>query len=177
MSPDAPEQAGGPGGEADFVVRPSAPADRPQVDRLLREGVLPGHVEYESGAAERIRRSFGSERERFLVADAGGGRIIGTLAVVEASPDVGHLHWLRVDPARQADRMVARALARAAAEHAREVGLLKLAMHAPADAEERLASYYHQLGFEFSRARELNGVHVLEFYLNLYETPEPGAAP
>jgi hypothetical protein len=113
----------------------------------------------------------------FLVAEAADGRLVGTLALVEASPDVGHLHWFRVDPQWQADFKVARALRRAAAEHAQEFGLLKLAMHAPREVEDRVASYCHQLGFELSRTRELDGVHVLEFYLNLYERPELGDAP
>src|SRR5687768_3068403 len=109
-----------------LVVRPASLADRPQVERLLHEGLLPGHVDYESERADQIRQSLGSERERYLVAEA-NGRIIGTVAVVEASPDVAHLHWLRVDPQWQSDRKIARRLGRAAAEHAREVGLLKLA--------------------------------------------------
>ncbi|MGB7160344.1 MAG: hypothetical protein WBD40_19910 [Tepidisphaeraceae bacterium] len=78
-------------------------------------------------------------------------------------------------PAWQSDLKVPRGLVRAAAEHAREVGLLKLAMHAPADAQERVAAYYHRLGFELSRTRDIDGVHVLEFYLNLYERPELGS--
>jgi N-acetylglutamate synthase-like GNAT family acetyltransferase len=163
-------------GSADFTVRPARPADAPQIERLVRGGILPGHVDYESRKADEIRKSLGSERERFLVAETPDGRIIGTLAVVEARRDVGHLHWLRVDPAWQADFKVLRALRRAAAEHARECGLLKLAMHAPREAEDRVASYCHQLGFELSRTRELDGVHVLEFYLNLYEQPELGRA-
>lgn len=152
------------------------PADKGQVERLFHEGLLPGHVNYESREAERIRESLGSERDRFFVAEA-GGRVIGTLAVVEASPDVGHLHWLRVDPRWQKDLAVARALIRAVAGHARDVGLLKLALHAPQGAEQRLAKYYHRLGFEFSRTRQIGDVHVLEFYLNLYERPKPDNTP
>ena len=157
-------------------VRPASPADRPQVERVIREGLLPGRVDYESRDAERIRQSLGSERERFLVAEA-QGRVIGTVAVVEASPDVGQIHWLRVDPRWQADMTVARRLAGAAVRHAREVGLLKLAVHAPAEAEERVAAYYHELGFEFSRARDVEGVHVMEFYVNLYDRPQPRESP
>jgi hypothetical protein len=33
-------------------------------------------------------------------------------------------------------------------------------------------SYFHLLGFEFSRSREVGGTNVLEFYLNLYERPQ-----
>jgi N-acetylglutamate synthase-like GNAT family acetyltransferase len=160
-----------------LTVRPSAPADRPAVERLIAVGVLPGHVDYESREADRIRASLGSARDRFLVAEAAeGGPVVGTIAVVEGAPDVGHVHWLRVDPAWQGGLVVARRLVRAAAAHAREVGLLKLAMHAPAGAVERLAPYYQGLGFAFSRAREVGGVHVLEFYLNLYERPRDEGA-
>jgi N-acetylglutamate synthase-like GNAT family acetyltransferase len=158
--------------DPELTIRPSTPADRPQVERLIKQGLLPGHVDYESREADRIRQSLGSPRERFLVAES-QGRIVGTLAVVEAAQDVGHLHWLRVDPAFYDDRKIARQLIKAAATHASEVGLLKLAMHAPAHIEQRVSTYYHQLGFEFSRAKEINGVHVLEFYLNLYERPKP----
>jgi N-acetylglutamate synthase-like GNAT family acetyltransferase len=160
-----------------LVIRPASIDDKPQIERLFQAGLLPGHVDYESERADRIRRSLGSARERFLVAETPDGKIIGTIAIIEASPDVGHLHWLRVDPQWQSDRKIARLLGRAAAEHARAVGLLKLAMHAPPDVEQRIASYYHRLGFELSRTREIDGVHVLEFYLNLYEKPELGDAP
>ena len=177
MSGHTPEHTRAGGADEGFLVRPARPADGPQIERLVDEGVLPGHVDYEAHKAEDIRRSLGSERDVFLVAEAPGGRLVGSLAVVEASPDVGHLHWLRVDPRWQADFRVLRALRRAAAEHAREFGLLKLAMHAPQEVEHRVAAYCHQLGFELSRTRELDGVHVLEFYLNLYERPELGDAP
>ena len=64
-------------------------------------------------------------------------------------------------------------LVRAAAEHAQNTGLLKLAMHAPANVEGTVTAHYQQLGFVFSRTREVDGVHVLEYYLNLYEKPKP----
>src|SRR5688572_436728 len=60
--------AAAPGAAADFTVRPARPADGPQIERLVREGILPGYVDYESRRADEIRRSLGSDRERFLVA-------------------------------------------------------------------------------------------------------------
>jgi ribosomal protein S18 acetylase RimI-like enzyme len=157
-----------------FSIRPFTLDDLDQVQRLAREGLLPDQVDYEAEQAERIGQSFGSDRERFFVAVTPDGRVIGTVAVIEGSPDTAHVHWLRVDPSWPDDVAVRRALIAAAAAHAREVGLLKLAMHAPASLEERVAAYYHRLGFELSRTRELHGVHGLEFYLNLYERPELG---
>ena len=113
----------------------------------------------------------GGDRERFWVAEA-DGRLIGSVAVVEEGPDVGHIYWLRVAPQWQADYAVARRLAQTAANHAREVGFLKLISQVPREAEQRVVAYYHQMGFEFSRAREVDGRHVLEFYLDLYARPE-----
>ena len=177
MPRHVPEHVRARDADEGFSVRRARPEDGPQIERLVNEGVFPGHVDYESHKADEIRQSLGSERDVFLVAESADGRLVGTLAVVEARPDVGHLHWLRVDPRWQADFKVLRALRRAAAEHARQFGLLKLAMHAPREVEHRVAAYCHQLGFELSRTRELDGVHVLEFYLNLYERPELGDAP
>ena len=55
------------------------------------------------------------------------------------------------------------------------MGLLKLALHTTVAMEKTAAAYYHRLGFELSRMRDIEGVHVLEFYLNLYEVPREEA--
>ena len=152
-------------------MRAFAPGDRPQLQRLLDKGLLPGHVKYPSPQADRLMDNAGSDRERFWVAEA-DGRLIGSVAVVEEGPDVGHIYWLRVAPQWQADYAVARRLAQTAATYAREVGFLKLISQVPRQAEQRVVGYYRQMGFEFSRAREIDGRHVLEFYLDLYAQPE-----
>lgn len=151
-------------------IRSARPEDRAQIERLIREGLLPGYVPYETRPISDLPDALDAGRERLLVAEA-DGHIVGTLAIVEAKRDVGHLHWMRVDPAWQADLRVAQALAKAASEHARDVGMLKLAVHVPAHAAGRVAAYYHQLGFQFSRRREVGELNILEFYLNLYERP------
>ena len=86
----------------EFSVRRYRPdEDRAEVERLLKDGLMPGRVEYEPRILDQIKSKLGSEREIFLVAEtAGGGRLIGMLAVVEADPDIGHLHWFRVDRSR-----------------------------------------------------------------------------
>lgn len=149
-------------------TRFAQPEDQPEVERLMREGLLPGHVAYESRPINDLPKR--TSHNRLLVAEA-DGRIIGTLAILEPKRDVGDLQWLRVDPAWQDDLRVPQALARAASEHARDIGLLKLVVHVPDSAVARVAAYYHQLGFQFSRRREEGAVNVLEFYLNLYERP------
>ncbi len=169
-TPDHPTIEPPPPEAGEVIVRAAMPGDRQQVNRLLHEGLLPGHMDYESSEADRIRESLGSARDAFFVAEA-GGQIVGSIAVVEGRQDVGFIHWLRVAPTWQNGYKIAQRLAEAAATHAREVGLLKLVLHAPNGAEDRVASYYRQMGFEFSRARQRDGRNVLEFYLNLYQRP------
>ncbi len=155
-------------------VRTFQPADRVQLDRLARGGLLPGHVDYDADHIDRIEEMYlSSAREHFWVAQA-GDQVIGTVAIAEIGPDIGHLHWLRVAPEWQAEHRVARRLLQAAALHAQEIGFLKLVYHAPANAEAPIAEYFHLLGFEFSRTRATSGPPMLEFYLNLYERPPMG---
>ena len=132
-----------------FTVRTFTPADQPQVDRLICEGLLPGHVALRPDEVERLKPHLGSEREGFWVAEA-DGQLIGSIAVVEEGPDVGHVYWLRVAPEWQADFAVARRLAQTAATHAAEVGLLKLISQVPREAEDRVVAYYQKMGFEFA---------------------------
>jgi hypothetical protein len=88
-------------------VRASTPTDRPQVERLLHEGFLSRHVDCESREAQRNRQSLGTERDKFLAAKS-EGEAVRSVGIVEG--------W--------------RYLVGAAAEHAHQVGLLKLLMHA-----------------------------------------------
>lgn len=150
------------------AVRPFVPADRDAVERLFHEGLLPGHVDYAPAEADRIREMMKTNRQRMWVAEA-SGEVVGTIAVVEADRDVGQIHWLRVAPEWQQELIVPQRLTEAAADYAREVGLLKLVLQAPPNVAERVASYYQRAGFEYSRSRDENGRHLLEFYLNLYK--------
>ena len=74
MLPDTSEHTSARDADEGFLVRRARPGDGPQIERLVDEGVLPGHVDYESHRADEIRRSLGSERDVFLVAEATGGR-------------------------------------------------------------------------------------------------------
>ena len=115
--------------------------------------------------------------------------------MVSVDHEIGRLEQFRVAPAWEADRRLARRLTRAAAEFARERGLLKLIIEVPedmpglprenglsptaraAEAESRVSAYFEMLGFMFTRRREVDGKTMLEFYLDLYRHPliEPGA--
>lgn len=161
-----------PSPDDQVIVRPFAPADRDAVERLFHEGLLPGYVDYNPQEAEQIRAMMAAGRQRMWVADA-DGQVVGTIALIEAEPGVGQIHWLRVESSRQADLQVIRQLRAAVAVYAREAGLLKLVLQAPRDAEARVVDFYKRAGFVFSRARDRHGRHLLELYVDLYHRTSP----
>ena len=130
------------------------------------------------------------------VAEA-NGEIIGSISMVSVDNETGRLEQFHVASEWEADRRLARRLARTAADFARERGLLKLVIDVPedfpglprgnglsptaraAEAESRVRAYFEMLGFVFSRKREVDGKTMLEFYLDLYQRPliEPSESP
>ena len=131
--------------------------DRSDVHRLYHEGLL-------AGIPDPLKRS----QDHFWVAEA-NGEVIGTIAILKDDNQIGHVRRLRVDPFWKLWRggEIARVLIQEATDHAREHDCLKLVLHAPVNDDQAIA-FLHQLGFEYSRARELRGRHLLEFYLNIY---------
>jgi N-acetylglutamate synthase-like GNAT family acetyltransferase len=154
-----------------YSVRTFMERDAAVVERLSHEGLLPSQEGCDFQHPCRAAESYlVSAREHFWVAEV-EAEVIGTVALAEASPDVGALHWLRVAPAWQADDLVARRLVEIATAHARAMGFLKLIVEAPTTVEPQAVSYFGMLGFQFSRSREVDGRNRFEFYLNLYQRP------
>ncbi|HTV49151.1 MAG TPA: GNAT family N-acetyltransferase [Phycisphaerae bacterium] len=153
-----------------FHVRTFQASDGDAVTRLYNDGVLHGgDVEcVDCGAFSRISETYLSRpQDHFWVAEA-DGKVIGTVAICEDEPSVAHLHWLRVDQQWQFDNRVALRLVETAAKHARQYGYLKLIVHTRVDAAKAIEFFEHR-GFEFNRARNVEGTPRLEFYLHLYE--------
>lgn len=100
------------------------------------------------------------------------GRIVGSAAVIHNDASLAHLRYLCVAPDIADRHVVARRLAETAIRDAYERGYLKLVVHTNSPPS-RLTAVLHDLGFEFSRERLMDGEHVLEFYQNLYERPRP----
>jgi hypothetical protein len=109
-------------------------------------------------------------KHRVWVAEA-FGRIIGSAAVIHSDFLLAHLRYLYVVPDFAERQVVAKGLAQTAIRDAYERGYLKLVVHSNLPTS-RLATALHDLGFEFSRERDTDGEHVLEFYQNLYERPQ-----
>jgi acyl dehydratase len=117
------------------------------------------------------------------------GEVIGSISMVRVDNETGRIEQFHVASDWEADRHLARRLARTAADFARERGLLKLVFEVPEDlpglphgiglspparaveAQSRVRAYFEMLGFVFSRKREVNGKTMLEFYLDLYRHP------
>jgi acyl dehydratase len=138
---------------------------------------------------DRPRESPGPTAERYSWVAEANGAIIGTISMVSVDNETGRLERFSVASEWEADRRLARRLARTAADFARDWGLLKLVIDVPedlpglprenglsttaraAEAESRVRTYFEMLGFVFSRKREVYGKTMLEFYLDLYRPP------
>ena len=159
----------------EVCLRSFRATDRPDVLRLYRHGLLagvpdPADPATEIEAIEEIYLK--PPQNHFWVAEV-TERVIASVAIAEDDRRVAHVRLLRVDPAWKMwrDTGVAGALIERAAQHAREHDCPKLVLHSPVNDEWAIRSL-HRLGFEYSRARELGGKHLLEFYLNIYERPK-----
>lgn len=160
------------------VIRSYQASDYHRALRLFREGDLTGSRKpldpaMDLGQIEELylRRP----QDHFWVIEI-QGEVIAMVGVREEEPQIGHVRRLRVDPTfgTPVRHELAQILLRKAAEHAREHEFLKLVLHKYTAAhDEEAAAVLHQLGFEFNRAKDLDGRHLLEFYLNFYERVEP----
>jgi N-acetylglutamate synthase-like GNAT family acetyltransferase len=155
-----------------ILVRSFRPADRPQVAQLHEDkaGLVSVCCDCAAEIDQIEEKYFHKPHNHFWVAEF-QDKIIGTVAIAIEEEEVAHLHCLQVLSEWHEGRRVHQRLVRVATEHAREHGILKLVLHA--DVEKgKAAAFFHRLGFEFSRHRELQGRPALEFYLNLYRQPE-----
>lgn len=160
--------------QSEMRLRSYEPRDRDGVLRLYHHGLLTGTPDPLDPATDldHIEEIYLKRpQDHFWVADA-NSEVVGSIAITEDDKLVAHVRRLRVDPAWKSwnGGEVARALIQHATHHAREHDSLKLVLHTPVDDEQAIA-LLRELGFNYARAREQCGRHVLEFYLNLYARP------
>ena len=141
-----------------------------------RSGVMALYAAYSrhgcaSGMADLASASFEGDAagHQMWVAEA-GGRIIGSAAVISHEVRVAHFKNLSVATDQFDRHRVARGIAKLAVADVWERGYLKLIVHTEAPAN-RVAADLRDMGFAFSRERDVGGEHVLEFYQNFYELP------
>jgi N-acetylglutamate synthase-like GNAT family acetyltransferase len=155
-----------------FTVRSFQATDQQQVMQLHATTAPGGVVNCDCAANidEIEEKYFRRPQDHFWVAEA-LGRIVGTVAIYVHDDNVAHLYCLR---AADDSMDIRKGLVRVAAGHAHHHGCLKLVVHAPDGKVDigRATEFLHRLGFEFSRHRQVEKQPLLEFYLNLYETPE-----
>jgi N-acetylglutamate synthase-like GNAT family acetyltransferase len=149
--------------------------DRDEVLRLYHHGLLTGVPNPLDPATDldHIEQIYLTRpQDHFWVAET-NGEVIGSVAITEDDAQIAHVRRLRVDPAWKMWRSgeVARVLIQKATHHARQHDCLKLVLHTPVN-DDRAIAFLHELGFEYARARELSGRHLLEFYINLYTRTE-----
>jgi N-acetylglutamate synthase-like GNAT family acetyltransferase len=156
-----------------FLVRRFHTQDHADVLRLNKDGMIHGAGTecVDCGRLERIEESYFSRpQDHFWVAEA-NGKVIGTVAIYEVESQIVCLHWLRVDRQWWPDKRVVVRLVETAAKHAREHDCLKLIIQTSVDAARAIEFFEHR-GFEFNRARLVDGHPRLEFYRHLYDMTE-----
>ncbi len=130
---------------------------------------VPADLEHFSGTY------IGSIHNRFWVAiapeqeaatSASRERVIGMVGVVATKTDVAEMRRLRVTPSFRRQGIAARLL-QAALAHCRDQGFLKVLLDARLE-QTAAVQLFEREGFQFSRNRETAGVHIREFYLDLY---------
>lgn len=153
-------------------VRSFAAADNAASKRLYREGLLASTRDRSDIAdlEDVLSTYFVGSKDHFWVAEC-CCEVVGMVAITVDDQRIGHLRWLSVDPRRQQDRYIAALLVEGATAHARCHDCLKLLVHTQLDDEVAIA-LLHGLGCHFSRSRDRFGRHELEFYMNLYGSPE-----
>ena len=149
--------------------------DRQEVLRLYRHGRLAGVPDPSDPATDLdhiedvyLKRP----QDHFWVAEA-DSHVIASIAITEDDQQVGHVRRLRVDPEWKIwhGDEIAGVLIQKVTRHARQHECLKLVLHT-AVSDEWAIALLHRLGCEYTRARNLGGRHLLEFYLNLYMRPD-----
>lgn len=92
--------------------------------------------------------------------------VIGMVGVVATKADVAEMRRLRVTPAFRRQGIAGKLL-RAALGHCRAQGFLKVILDARLE-QTAAVQLFEREGFQFSRNREMAGVELREFYLDLY---------
>jgi N-acetylglutamate synthase-like GNAT family acetyltransferase len=165
----APASAG-----TELCLRSYRAKDHQEVLHLYRHGLLTGVPDPLDPATDldAIEDVYLKQPQNHFWVGEAQDHVIASVAITEDDRQVAHVRRLRVDPdwKRSHDTEVSSVLIEKAAHHARQHDCLKLVLHTPVNDEWAIASL-HQLGFEFARARELGGRHLLEFYLNIYFQP------
>jgi ribosomal protein S18 acetylase RimI-like enzyme len=165
------------GGGEDILIRSFRASDRPEVLNLYQKGRLAGHadpLDRASDLADIEGTYFRRPQDHFWVAEAKDS-VVGTIAVSEDDATVAHLRRLRVAPFWQLDDSLAIGLIRTAISHARFHGCPKLVFHTSLDGP-RATELLQGLGLQFARIRDVAGVHLIEFYDDLYAIHASGGS-
>ena len=152
-------------------IRPFRAADLSDVLSLNADGVIVGGGAPDADTSDftdMVAAYFQRPHDHFWVAEA-RGQLVGTIGVVEQQRHVSIVRRLRVARTWQ-DTDLAPRLIRAALEHCRRHGALKVILDTPC-RPHRCVRVLGELGFQYTRTRDQHGRHLIEFYLNLYEAP------
>jgi len=145
--------------------------DLPDVLSLSLEGVLsrnrqidPTTLDFEDMGAAYFSRP----EDHFWVAETAEG-LIGMIGVAKLGRHIQTIRRLRVRHTWQETDLVFW-LVKVALDYCRHHGVLKVILDAPC-RPRRAVWFLRRLGFQYARTHGRDNRDVMEFYLNLYESP------
>ncbi len=166
-------------------VRSYEPRDQATVARLYTDGLLAGQIAPNDTGAdiENINIAyFDDKAAHFWIAEL-EGKVLGMIGVARDSEHLAEIRRLRVDKQFQQKPIGAKLLETALA-HCHKHGHLKVVFDTRVDADsgpDAVVDLFERFGFQHTRTRPVAGKELLEFYLDIYRSPNPesesGAAP
>ena len=155
-----------------ITIRLAQSADQVVIRSLYEASALEGQLrENDTGAdIEDLDAGYFSDdgASAFWVAEL-DQQVVGMIGVQQTKRGTAEIRRLRVaEPFRR--RGIGRRLLAHAVEFCRERGYLKVTLDVRIEREPAIA-LFEQLGFHMSKAREIGGRRIVDFYLDLYSQP------
>lgn len=154
-------------------LRSATPEDREHVEALFRSGRLSEHDQSEDPGEDilNFEEAFlDAEESGLWLAETPEGRVVGMVGVRAKGDHVAELCRLRVHPEFR-NRGIGTALIRHALGHCRERSMLKVVLDSFVERTAAIA-LFEKFGFRCSDGPESGHKRRMDFYLDLYQSPE-----
>jgi N-acetylglutamate synthase-like GNAT family acetyltransferase len=164
--------------DVEFLIRTFGSADASEVAELFETGILAGQLAPNDTAADMdniLDAYLADPRHHFWVAvQQTTGDLVGMIGVASDEHDTAEIRRLRVRQDHQHGPMPG-LLLETALNHCRKHSYLKVRLDTRFERCDALATF-ERIGFRHTRDRVAPGKDVLEFYVDLYRSPddEPG---
>lgn len=154
------------------TIRPYQAKYHGAIQRLYADGLLQGDADPSDLGVDldHIEDAyFDDPANHFWVAII-KNQVVGMVGVMRDDTGVAEIRRLRIDPQCRAGSIAAK-LIQAAIEHCERHGYLKIMLERDTDSDTALR-LLDQFGYQFTRTRVFHGRDTMEFYANIYQSPD-----